>query len=378
MISETSPSIKFYGYLLLAGLIAACGTDEYDNDYDSIEAPEVELNHVFDITDSEETMMSGIGEVLVTSDGSIMLIDNQQANIHVYDDTGDYQHSFIESGSGPGEVEMLGSSILSKDDDLFVFDFSNQRFSQFDRMSDEWEFNQSFSPGDNFPTWFYPIEDDHWVFFQNVNPFSDEDQDSVDVTLTNMETGDEEEVLISFGVDDMIAIDNDEGAPMMSLSPEYHNRNLFDFGENYLVHSKTGELSFSFYEFPDFEKTNSFTLNRPVFSLSENTKDEYVERFEDSQAPVDNLPQEIRAQMADEKAVVRYFQYDPAGYIWAQVHGPDGEHPWLVLDQNGEVHYNTVLDYDTFEIRTIRDGRIFVVSEDESGLPKVRVYEYEV
>ena len=376
MISEISPFVKFYGFLLLAGLIAACGTDEHDNEYDSIEAPEVELTHVFDITDSDETMMSNIVDVQIASDELILLTDWQQSQVHVYDDNGQYLHSFLGSGGGPGEVESMGQTLLTPDDQFFVLDFSTRSISQFTRSSNEWNFETRVALRDFFPSWYYPIDEDSWLIHEAGTPWTVDEEDSLFVKQIDHD-GDELAELVGFPIGELITIDGG-GGPVSAMSPAYHPRNIFEFGDGYLIHNYSEHLAFTFYEIPSMEVTGSFHLERPAYPLSSETKEEYAGRFTDSQLPVDNIEQMIYDQMRDEKAVVRNFTYDSTGYIWAQLHGEDGKHPWIILDKEGNVLANSILEFDGGDLRTVHAGRVYIRSEDDSGLPMVEVYEYEI
>lgn len=377
MISEISPSAKFYGYLLLAGLIAACGTDEPESDYDSIEAPEIELNHVFDITDSEETMMSNIVDIHIASDGLIMLTDRQQAQVHVYDENGTYLHSFLGTGSGPGEVEVMGQTLLTPNDQFFVFDFSTRSISRFTRSSDEWSFETSVALQDFFPAWFYPVDEDSWLIHEASTPWTIDEQDSLFIKQVDHDGNVLEEFPDGFPIGEMITIDGGSG-PVASMAPSYHPGNNFEFGDGYLIHNYSEQLAFTFYDIPTIEATGSFRLERPTYPLSSETKEEYAGRFTDSQLPVDNIEQMIYDQMRDEKAIVRSFTYDSTGYIWAQLHGEDGKHPWIILDKEGNVLANSILEFDGGDIKTVHAGRVYIGSEDDSGLPMVEVYEYEI
>ncbi len=369
---------KQTGVILLVtiAMVAGCSTDEAENDYDPIDAPELELTHAFDIVDSEETMMSGIGGVHVASDGKIMLTDPMQTEVNVFSEDGEYLHSFMQSGSGPGEVESMGRTNLISDDRFTVMDFSNRRISMFDRIGDEWEFQYA-TAFDAFPSWHYPVDEDSWLIYEPSMPFIPDASDSNVVSLIDRDGNQTEEELFIFPSNNSIEIQNEDGAPMMNLNSPYTWQNQFGFGDGYLVHTFTDKLGATIYDLPSFELKNSFSLKRPYLDLSDASIEEFASQFEDTEMPADDPVGQVHSQMPDQKSITHHMLYDRGGYIWLKVHSEDETNPWLTFDHSGELLYNTPIDLEG-NIRKVQNGRMYISTEDDSGLPKVRVYEYEV
>lgn len=368
------PSIGMITLLFLIG--SGCSSIDNDHEFDPIEAPDIELTHVFDITDSDETMMSNIVDIHIASDELILLTDWQQSQVHVYEANGQYLHSFLGSGGGPGEVESMGHTLLTPDDQFLVFDFSTRSISRFTRSGNEWNFETRIAIRDFFPSWYYPVDEDSWLIHEAGTPWTIDEQDTLFIKQVDHD-GNVLEEFVGFPIGEFITIDGG-GGPVASMAPSYHPGNQFEFGDGYFVHNYSEQLAFTFYDIPTIEATGSFRLERPTYPLSSETKEEYAGRFSDSQLPVDNIEQMIYDQMRDEKAVVRSFTYDSTGYIWAQLHGEDGKHPWIILDKEGNVLANSILEFDGDDIKTVHAGRVYIGSEDDSGLPMVEVYEYEI
>lgn len=372
-ICNKTTGVKLLGVFIIA---AGCSADDVENEYDSIEAPELELTHSFDIVDSDETMMSGIGGVHVASDGKIMLTDPRQTKVNVFSEDGEYLHSFMQSGSGPGEVELMGRTNLLSDDRFTVMDFSNRRISMFNRNGDQWEFQYS-TAIDAFPAWHYPVDEESWVIYEPSLPFIPDASDSNMASLFDRDGNQTEEELFLFPSNNSIEIQNDDGAPMMNVNSPFTGQNQFGFGDGYLVHTFTDELGVTIYDLPSFELKTSFSLKRPHLDLSDASIEEFASQFEDTQMPADDPAGQVHSQMPDQKSITHHMLYDRGGYIWLKVHSEDDTNPWLIFDHYGELLYNTPIDLEG-NIRKVHNGRMYISKEDDSGLPKVRVYEYEV
>lgn len=365
-----------FRYTAVLGLVFTLGCSDEEQRYDSLDgASDLSINHQFTITDSDETMLSHIATVHVASDGHILIPDYQQGHIHEFDQQGNLLNTFIESGSGPGEVEDFGGVILTPDDELGIFDFGNRRISYYERTGSDWEFQYSTVVEDNL-RWFYPAGDS-WLT-NRMSAMMDPEKDSIQVDRLSMEGDLVEEGALEFKADQGIFIENENGMAFLSMSPTFLAVSHIEFADDYFVYAYTDDLSFTFYDLESLEPTDSFSWDLPPVPLSDETRQEFIREETDRNFPSGvDAESQISDQLPDEKTVMKYFTYDrEREKIWAQVYNEDGA-PWLVFDRSGSLLYKTYLDYDDYDLRLIHDGRIYVGDEDESGLPMLKVYEYE-
>ncbi len=365
-----------FRYTTVLGLVFTIGCSGEEQEYDTLDdASDLSLNHQFTITDSDDTMLSHIVTVHVASDGHILLPDYQQGNIHEFDQQGNLLNTFIESGSGPGEIEDFGEVILTPDDELGIYDFGNRRISYYERAGTDWEFLYSTVVEDNL-RWFYPAGDS-WII-NKMSGRMDPEKDSIQVDRLSMDGDLVEEGAIEFKADQGIFIKDENGVAFLSMSPTFLAVNHIEFADDYFVYAYTNDLSFTFYDLESQEPTDSFSWDLPPVPLSEEARQEYLQEQADLAMPSGvDAESQISDQLPDEKTVMKYFTYDrKQEKIWAQVYYED-ETPWVVFDRSGSLLYKTHLEYDDYDLRRVHDGRIYVGDEDNSGLPKLRVYEYE-
>ncbi len=69
-----------------------------------------------------------IAGIAITTDGQIVLVDQQAQHLKVFDQTGAYVRTIGQAGSGPGEFGPgVGPVLIGRGDTLIVPDLGNQR-----------------------------------------------------------------------------------------------------------------------------------------------------------------------------------------------------------------------------------------------------------
>lgn len=131
------------GCLGTAGVLG-CGADG-DAVLESLDIPEWAIREDLRIgsIDDPDQALTAVGDVLAASDGRVWIVQARDRNIRVYDSTGALQRIVGRPGQGPGEF-TLPSGIgwwRGREDTLWVADGFAQRISLFTRAG---EFARSF------------------------------------------------------------------------------------------------------------------------------------------------------------------------------------------------------------------------------------------
>lgn len=103
------------------------------------ELPELELDHQFTISDSEEIMFQQLTGVKSDSEGRIFLTDQRALQVHVFGSNGDYITSIGREGSGPGEFQGLWKIYIDPKDQVITNDVRQARNTIFIENNNTWE-----------------------------------------------------------------------------------------------------------------------------------------------------------------------------------------------------------------------------------------------
>lgn len=137
--------ILFQIILIFSLLISCSQKPDQVSEIHTSELPQLELDHQFTISDSEEVIMQQITGVKSDSEGRIFLTDQGALQIHVFDTKGDYLTSIGREGSGPGEFRSLWKIFIDEKDQVFAVDVALARNIIFVENNYEWEPKQIFA-----------------------------------------------------------------------------------------------------------------------------------------------------------------------------------------------------------------------------------------
>ncbi|MEX2601562.1 MAG: 6-bladed beta-propeller [Balneolaceae bacterium] len=124
------------GFLLA---VSCSHTTEQVQEVNTSGLPELDLNHQFTISDSEEVMLQQITGVQSDSEGRIFLQDPRALQIHVFDTQGEYLTNIGRDGSGPGEFRSLLNIYIGQLDRLIVYDIRQAQNTVFVENDHHWE-----------------------------------------------------------------------------------------------------------------------------------------------------------------------------------------------------------------------------------------------
>lgn len=139
MIYNRVSKLVFLFTVFLILSISCTQTDNQAPDLNTSEVPQLELDHQFTISDTDEIILQQITGVKSDSEGRIFLPDQRALQIHVFDSQGDYVTSIGREGSGPGEFLSLLKIYIDQSDKIIAFDVRQARNIIFTENNDSWE-----------------------------------------------------------------------------------------------------------------------------------------------------------------------------------------------------------------------------------------------
>lgn len=144
MIFPVSQRILLPIILIFFVSISCSQERDQANEVNTSDLSQLERNHLFTISDSEEVIMQQITGVNSDSKGRIFLTDQRALQIHAFDPQGDYLTSIGREGSGPGEFRSLLRVYIDGKDQIFAFDVNQAKNIIFAENSERWESDQIF------------------------------------------------------------------------------------------------------------------------------------------------------------------------------------------------------------------------------------------
>lgn len=357
--------------------IVACSSEHLDGS-DSV-LPQLSIEPETLITETGDLLLSSIGQVLVDSDGYIIISDAQQRFLHALDPSGQFLHTLGGRGSGPGEYEFPGPMAIDEEDRIHLLDWGARNIIVYAKNGDEWIFDYDFSlntSNTGMFTQFFPEANREYMTINRFNPFTDDNGNTV---LRRINASGEivADSLHLSQNNEMFTVTGGSGQPMMSLSvPEVHLQGRFtsDYDGNYYYGwTESLEVQRKVSGEEGFAPFINYDLSNRPFTAADG--DSVISRYSN------NLEREhirdLRTEFPDYKPAFRNMLVDDNGYVWIHVFTEKSEGEWLLFDDQGEPVFRT--SFPTGErVVSLRHNRVYAVTESEEGLPAIQVYSYSL
>jgi len=162
-----------------------------------------------------------IAGIAITSDGQIVLVDQQAQQLKVFDPTGTYVRTIGRAGSGPGEFGPgVGPVLIGRGDTLIVPDLGNQRVNILKSDGSEpADFRMSFERG--IPARWDMTETGDLVYqLRALNLPNTEQRETLDLIATVSYTGEIVDTLLTPARGESFTFGEDGQPKRMVFSPE--------------------------------------------------------------------------------------------------------------------------------------------------------------
>lgn len=363
-------------FLLPALLILLASCASPTSDADRFDLPILDIEHAMEISESDDLLLGSITNLLVDSDGDIILIDGSQRFVYAVNSAGDFIQQIGGRGSGPGEYQFPGPTALSEDNKLHLFDFSTRTMITYAKENGQWDYHSDFAASFNeygFFSLFFPAANDE--FFVVTNPMQlDSDGKAIVRKIDNSGKVVQDSVY-TYPQNERFTI-TENGMPRMSMTlPSMHRQGRFnvDYNGN-LYFGWTDSLTIFRQKVSDsnFEPVINISVNNLPFTAA--ARDTILSNYENMLSDNNQARRDLISSFPDTKPIYSDYKVDDQSRIWVQMFNDEEDTEWIVFSDEGEPLYEVSLPGKN-RLRTIRHGNIYAVEMTEEGIPVVNIFK---
>lgn len=355
-------------------IVASCSdnTPESNNPFSSLSVWSLEQDLL--IEESDELIFGYTYPPEIASDGDILVADFQNSVIHHFNASGQNQGTFSRKGSGPGEINQMGSGSMFDDDTFLIFDRAEMRFVRFEKQNGTWGHTEiiptetrvsAFSQGPN-----------NTIIYHGVTSFdrSNINNDERGYTLSQMKlSGDILRDSLIYGPVNTHLIRIEGNGFMVRNMPNGYGLNSISqvFDKNIIVHAQTDAFKFTVKNIITDEIS---TFSHPIepVPLTQAEKDTLISQVGPQFTSV------MRDKMPEFHRIIETFFVSDDGNIWARLgpkSNPIPEFEWVVMDLNGNL-IARVSNPTGVTISTLKNGHVYGTSRNpETG---TSIHRYRV
>ncbi len=356
-------------------LILIVGCSSQTSESETFDLPGLEFEHTMEISESEDLLLGSITNLLVDSDGDMILVDGTQRYVYAVSSNGDFIQQIGGRGSGPGEYEFPGPMALSGDNKLHLFDFSSRTMITYAKENGRWDYHSDFAANFNeygFFSLFFPVANDE--YFVVTNAMQIDSEGGTVVRKIDNSGNVVQDSVYTYPQNERFTVMQD-GMPRMSMTiPNIHRQGRFNVdyeGNQYfgwtdsltIFRQKPGESNFN--------PVVNITVNNLPFTDA--AGDTLLSRYETILSDNNQARIELISSFPDTKPVYSDYKIDDEGRIWVQMFNEEEDTEWFVFSDEGEPLHQLSLP-DRNRLSTVRHGNIYTIENTEEGLPIVNIY----
>lgn len=362
--------------LLPALLILMVSCTSQTTDSDIFDLPELEFEHLMEISESEDLLLGSITNLLVDRNGDLILVDGMQRFIYAINADGEFIQQIGGHGSGPGEYQFPGMVALSDDDNFHLFDFASQSVIIYAKENGRWSYDSDFTVNFSrygFFSMFYPAGNQEYYVVTNPMIASDDESESVVRKINN--SGDVvQDSIYTYPQNERFMILN-EGMPSMSMTiPNMHRQGRFNVDYDGNLYFGWSDSLTIFRQRPgesNFDPVVNINVNNLPFTNA--TRDTVLNTYENMLSSNNQARRDLISSFPDTKPIYADYKIDDQGRVWVQMYNREEGTEWVVFSENGDPLQKVTLP-DRNSLRAIRHGNMYTIENTEEGLPIVNVF----
>jgi hypothetical protein len=306
----------------------------------------------------EDSMFSTIGGVMVDDDEDIIVIDEKELVIKIFDKNGRHVRTFGKRGQGPGEFQSAARIVLKGGRDIAVLDSANHRFSYY---SKEGECLKEISLGK----------------YSSIRRAKPDSRGHIYADTTTMDGGTVTDTIMRFDPEFHMMGTVAEAERVMKpyevdVVPEWFMFTVMD--DDRFVWGRNTKYELTILD-PDGKPVKRIIKDYAPVKISEAERKRLIkERFGDFV-----IPASYKVVFPEHFPPFLYFICDDLGRLYVRTYQEDarGSVQWDVFDEEGLYILSLFLPPDEL-LYCIRKGKAYTFSnENEAGLPVVLRYRMD-
>ena len=350
--------------------LAAC-EETHEPDYiHTSDLPQIPLEHVANFPGGDdELILDRIREVQLDSLSRVFVVDGGRPAVFVFEKGSGLLQQVGREGAGPGEFETIVDMFISPAEQLFVYDVSTNRTSEFVETNGHWSLEDIYEP-EAARQWIFQTDGEYDAIFRagGVNPPEEDGPHWYinEISAGNLEMEMRDEKLELKDQPSLVYQNRFLGLPTLRADAYARGRD----GSLYMMWNDRFEVAK--YN-TRLELVDSVSASVPNQPYPEEERDEFLNSLEGGQRSLarDHLDETLPVINWD-FLLGRGWEVDQEGNHWLRTYD---EPEYLVLDPDGNPIGSFDLPED-FLLQAVNNDHIIAQGYSEDGDYQIRMWSY--
>ncbi|TVR32656.1 MAG: 6-bladed beta-propeller [Balneolaceae bacterium] len=367
--------MKYFLLLFILLLIGCSAQVDLDS---TLDLPVLDIEHLMEVSESEDLLLGSITNLLVDSDGDLILVDGSQRYVYAVNAEGEFIQQVGARGSGPGEYEFPGIVQLADDNSIHLFDWGSRSMIVYTKNNGVWSFSSDFTADFNqygFFTQFFTAANNQYYIVTSPMRIDEEDSKLIVRKIDNTGGLVQDSVYVFPQNERFTVFEN--GMPRMSMTiPSMHRQGRFyaDYtGNTYFGWTDSLTIFRRALDEQEFTPILNSSIKNTPFTSS--TRDTLLSNYENLLSENNQARRDLISSFPDTKPVYSDFKVDDNGRIWVQIFNEEEGTDWFVFSSEGEPMYRAELP-DGYRLHAVRHNMLYTVNNTEDGIPVVNIFSY--
>jgi len=306
----------------------------------------------------ENALFSIIGGVLVDVDEDIIVIDEREVVIKVFDKTGKHVRTFGKRGQGPGELQSASRIVLKGGKDIAILDTANNRFSYYSKTGQ-------------------CLKEMGLRKYSSVRRIKPDSKGYIYADSTTVDEGKLIDKIMKFDpefhmIDTVAEAERISKVYEFNPIPEWFMYDVMD--DDRFIWGRNTKYEFTILD-PDGKPLRKILKDYSPVKISDAARKKIIkETFGDS-----GIPDSLRVVFPDNFPAFYYFICDDIGRIYARTYQENdrGDLQWDVFDEGGIYILSFFLPANEWLYCIKKDKAYTFINENETGIPVVVRYRMD-
>ncbi|MEX2345009.1 MAG: 6-bladed beta-propeller [Balneolaceae bacterium] len=332
----------------------------------------LQLNPVFEFTESDEIAFQQINSVKSNNERNIIVHDFRQPFLFMFDEIGNFLKTIGREGQGPGEFQQIMSFMITQDQ-LWVIDSRTNKIEKFEYQDTEYVHVKSISLEKNELAGVLLGKTEEGFLIKNrytIHANRKDNPTEQSISLINENGKILRDPIFMASIPEQVTAKGSGNT--LNAGKSFGNRSLLAFDGMSQVYSLwTDSLSIDTYS---IEGDHRYAFSHPLepVRITDEEINSAINRYNKI------FHADLRRQLPDVKPVVNNLIMDDHQRIWVELLTEGLGHGWFCFTKEGEPLYKIDIPMAGTELQEIHQDRVLWNYLNEDGAPTIAVSEINI